>query len=104
MKNFEINGKKYVTKDFDFNLVCDLADRGVDISKSLGNPLALVRAYVSICSGLPMETAGKEIQEHIINGGNINDIMGIISNEIDKSDFFRYLNQNQEQKTPKDAN
>ena len=31
MKRFKINGKEYVAKSFDFNLICDLEDMGVSI-------------------------------------------------------------------------
>lgn len=104
MKNFIINEKNYVAKTFDFNLVCDLEDRGVDITKALtGSVLPLCRAYLSVCGNISPEVAGNEIQAHIINGGTIEDLAGIISDEVGKSDFFRHLTKNENKEVTEDA-
>ena len=42
MKTFEINGKEYSGKPFDFNLVCDLEDMGVSVESMEEKPMSMV--------------------------------------------------------------
>ena len=101
MKTFEINGKEYVAKKFNFNLVCDLEDRGISIAEAGERPMSMVRAYFAICANKGKEYAGKEMESHLANGGSFDGIMGAMSDELEKSDFFRNLGQTTEQKTTK---
>lgn len=68
MKTFEINGKEYSGKPFDFNLVCDLEDMGVSVESMEEKPMSMVRGYIALCMGKRRADAGLEIQEHIPNG------------------------------------
>lgn len=96
MKTFEVNGKSYKAKAFDFNLVCDLEDMGISMSTASDKPSSMARAYFAICANMSKEDAGKEIEEHVKNGGNLNDVMITMSEELEKSDFFRSLTQTTE--------
>jgi hypothetical protein len=92
MKNtFTVNNKEYEAKPFDFNLVCDLEDMGVPM-QDLGNKQTkAIRSYFAICANITAEQAGKEINEHIVGGGDMGSIANALGKEIDKSDFFRTL-------------
>jgi hypothetical protein len=92
MKNtFTVNNKEYEAKAFDFNMVCDLEDMGVPM-QDLGNKQTkAIRSYFAICGNMTAEEAGKEINEHIINGGDMGSIATAFGKELDKSDFFRTL-------------
>lgn len=103
MKTFKINGKEYKAKEFDFNLICDLEDMGISLEQAGNKPMSMVRAYFGLCSGKGKEFAGKEMDEHIVNGGNLNDIMNAMSDEMEKSDFFRNLKKTAEQETTEDT-
>ena len=91
MKSFTVNNKKYVAKDFTYNTVCDLEDMGVSLSEFKSKPMSVVRAYLAVCADKDMEFAGEEIQAHIIAGGTFEEIMQIMSEKMDESDFFRAL-------------
>lgn len=91
MKTFKVNGKEYKAKEFSFNLVCDLEDMGVSLEQAGSKPLSVARAYFALCAGQGKEYAGKEMEAHIASGGNFNDIMNAMSEEMEKSDFFRNL-------------
>lgn len=93
MRIFSVNGKKYNAKPFDFNMICDLEDMGITISDSAKKPMSLVRAYFGICADRGKEYAGKEMEAHIINGGNFDDVVDAMSEEMDESDFFRKLKE-----------
>lgn len=96
MKTFTVNGKEYKAKAFDFNLVCDLEDMGISIEDMGKKPMAVVRAYFALCAGKGKEFAGKEMEAHIINGGSFDDVVSAMSEEMEKSDFFRTLQQTSE--------
>lgn len=88
MKTFEINGKEYSGKPFDFNLVCDLEDMGVSVESMEEKPMSMVRGYIALCMGKRRTDAGLEIQEHILNGGTMDDATKVMQEEMEQSDFF----------------
>lgn len=97
MRTFTVNGKRYNAKPFDFNTVCDLEDSGVALTEMSKKPMSMARAYFAICLGGDTEKAGQEIQAHVVNGGNLNEIYTIMGEEMNESDFFQALNQKTEQ-------
>lgn len=84
---FKINGKEYIAKKFDFNLMCDLEDMGVDVTERKSNKI--IRAYFAICAGLTDEEAGNEINSHIISGNTLEEFTEVMTKEMEKSDFFQ---------------
>lgn len=103
MKIFTVNGKEYKAKAFDFNLICDLEDMGISLETASSKPMSMVRAYFGLCAEKGKEYAGKEMEAHIIGGGSFNDIMSVMSDEMEKSDFFRNINKMSEQETTESA-
>lgn len=91
MKTFEINGVKYNSRPFSYNLICDLEDMGVSLQDMQNKPMSIPRAYFAVCAGLDQERAGEQIEAHLVGGGELTEIMEIISEEMDKSDFFQAL-------------
>lgn len=100
MKTFKINGKEYGAKPFDFNLVCDLEDMGISLYEAGKKPMVIIRAYFAFCAGISKELAGKELESHMINGGSFEDIFNAMSEEMEKSDFFRSLQKGAEAENP----
>ena len=97
---FTINDKRYQAKPFDFNTVCDLEDNGVSLAEMTKKPMSMARAYFALCFNGDKEKAGIEIQEHVKKGGNFNDLYTVMGEEMNESDFFRALNQKEEQEAP----
>lgn len=91
MKTFTVNKKEYKAKPFDFNLVCDLEDMGISMREMNKKQMVTMRAYFALCAGISNEQAGKEMEAHIIAGGNFEEISTALNEEMDKSDFFRAL-------------
>ena len=102
MNTFTVNGTEYKAKPFDFNLVCDLEDMGISLEEAGRKPMSMVRAYFGMCTGKGKEVAGKELEAHIIGGGKFDDIMTAMSDEMEKSDFFRNLNKTAEEEAATD--
>ena len=95
-KTFELNGKKYNAKAFDFNLICELEDMGISMADIAKKPMSTVRAYFAMCHGGSVEDAGKEMEQHIINGGGFENVISVMNEEMEKSDFFRSLSKTTE--------
>lgn len=95
-KFITINNVKYPVKEFNFNLLCDLEDLGFSFEEIGTKPMSMVRAYAGICMNIDSQIAGKELEAHLINGGNFDEIMEVISTEMENSDFFRSINKTAE--------
>lgn len=91
MKTFKLNGNDVVAKEIDFNLLADFDDFGVSIEDASAKPLVFMRAYVACCLNKNLADAGSEINAHIINGGDLVDIMDVMNAMLEESDFFRAL-------------
>ena len=102
MKTFTINGKKYNSKPFDFNLVCDLEDMGVSMQEMGRKRMSVTRAYLALCGGISIEVAGKEIEQHIVAGGTLEVLNNALNDEMENSDFFRTLIKATEEETATD--
>lgn len=101
---FDLNKNRYEAKDFDFNLICDMQEMGVDMldmSNLRKNLIPAVRVYAALCLETDKDIAGEEIQKHIINGGNFDEIMSAMQKKMEESDFFQALNQTEEEEAPK---
>ena len=96
---FTLNGATYTAKPFDFDLICDLEDMGIEVEKIQKMPMSLIRAYVAICANTEPKIASSWIQEHLKNGGKLVDISEAMAKEMDESDFFRSLNEGEETET-----
>lgn len=107
---FVVNGVTYVAKPFDFDMVCELEDMGVTFERIDKMPMSLIRAYFAICANTDKEQAAALIQNHMINGGKLDDITSSMSKEMENSDFFRALSAKEEQtstaskRKPKESN
>lgn len=84
-----INGKSYKPAEFDVNFVCEMEDMGIALDQMENKMFNTVRAYVALSMGVDAKTAGKEISEHIRNGGSLDDISDAMTQMMEESDFFR---------------
>ena len=99
MKSFTVNGVTYTAKDFNFNTICDLEDLGVSLEDIANKPMGIIRAYLTICSGRDLAYAGEQIEQHIIHNGSFEEMMQVIADKMEESDFFRAL-QNRTESNP----
>lgn len=99
MKMVVLNGKSYPRVDVDYNMLCDLEDAGISLSEISNKSMSFVRAYFASCMDTDAKTAGKEINAHIVNGGNFESLMEVIKEVIDESGFFRALKENKDEET-----
>ena len=98
MNRFTVNNKQYTAKPFDVNMVCDLEDYGVSLEEMKKKAMSMIRAYFAICADLDKDSAGIEIQQHLIGGGKFEDITAPMNKEMEESDFFRALDTQAEKR------
>ena len=98
----KINKKSYKAVPFTFNTVCHLEDLGLQIADIETRGMSVFRAWIALCMGTDVETAGAEIEAHCINGGDITELMEEFEKVVENSGFFQALNSPQEQ-TPQKA-
>lgn len=91
MRTITINNKLYKAKEFDFNLLCDLEEQGLSLGDIDSKPMSLIRAYLAFCGEMTKEQAGKEIESHLINGGEFADVIETMSAAMQDSGFFRAI-------------
>lgn len=87
-----INNKTYIVPEVSFNTVCDFEGMGINIfsAKDIAKaPLSLTRAIASWIMGVGEQTAGAEIQAHILGGGNPADIQAAFVKAMEESGFLR---------------
>lgn len=100
MKTFTVNKIVYTAKPFTFNMICDLEDMGISMEAMANRPMSAVRGYLAICMGSDKDDAGVQMEQHLINGGNFEDVIEAMTEAMNESDFFQSLSKKQEKKTP----
>jgi len=89
MSKFTVNGKTYFTKELTFEYLVALDKNDIKVTNVTG--IAAVNCFFMYCSGLSEEEASKEITNHVINGGKLDDIIEAYSEALNESGFFRSL-------------
>ena len=98
-KLFTVNGKSYKAKEFDFNFLCDLEDQNLSLEDIDKKPMSLIRSYLAFSANITKEQAGIEIEKHLESGGKFNDIVEIMSQQMQDSGFFRSISKDKEEDT-----
>jgi hypothetical protein len=85
-----INGKKYEVPQMDFNTVVELEENGVSLlAMNEDNPkiATMLRAFVAWIMNTSAKKAGQEIQKHLMNGGNLVDLITVLTEALESSGF-----------------
>jgi hypothetical protein len=94
MEKFTVNGKEYYTQDLNFEFLVMLDKNDIKVTNILG--LAAVNCFLAYCGRFDEKTASKEITEHIMNGGKLDELTEIYGKALEESGFFRALLGNDE--------
>ena len=95
-----INGNKYDIPEVDFDAVCELEEMGVNLlaqNKEKPQIATIVRGFSAWIMGVDVQTASREIESHIANGGNVLDILSKVTDAVTNSGFFAQNRQKQPQ-------
>lgn len=96
MNTFLINNKRYVAKEFTFGAVRQLESNGLSLTDIQNKPMTLASAYLAFCAGISINAADEEIQNHVLNGGNLDGIFEAVTEAMNDSRFFQALNRKTE--------
>ena len=93
MAKMKLNGTEYRIPELDFDAMCDLEERGVNLLdmnsvEEKGKTLTTIRGLVAWIMDTDLKTAGHEIGEHLKNGGGLEDIIYGINAAIEESGFM----------------
>ena len=91
MNKVTINEREYTIPEVDFDAVCELEEKGVDLlAADAKHPkLAItLRGIVAWIMGVPEKVASREIMDHIQKGGNIIEILNAVTEAMQDSGFF----------------
>ena len=92
MNTVTINGREYVIPEMDFETVCQLEENGISLlAMDERNPkiATMLRAFVAWIMKTTPQRASAEIQAHLNNGGNLIDLITIITTALEDSGFSR---------------
>lgn len=93
-----INNKAYRVPEFTFGIIRRLENNGFpvfDMRNMQKEPFTTIHAFVAVVCDVDSDEADRLIQQHILGGGNFDDIMKAISSAIETSDFFTQMAKNQ---------
>lgn len=91
MNYFTINNKRYKAPVFDFNTVCDFEEAGISLADAKNKPMSMIRMYFTLLFDGDKEAAGKELEQHMINGGTFEELTNAMIKEMNESRFFQAI-------------
>ena len=91
MNRFTINGKSYVAPKFDFNTVCEFEEAGISLQDAKNKPTSMIRMYFALLFDGDKEAAGKELEQHMIDGGTFDELTEAMIREMNESRFFQAI-------------
>lgn len=91
MNRFTINGKSYIAPKFDFNTVCDFEEAGISLQDARKKPTSMIRMYFALLFDGDKDAAGKELEQHMIDGGTFDELTEAMVKEMNESRFFQAI-------------
>ena len=92
-----INNKNYTIPELNFNTICTLEEMGISLTDMDKKILSTVRGFLALAMNGDYEKAGKEMEEHLENGGSLDEMLEEINKAVEESGFFQALNKSQKQ-------
>lgn len=89
MEKFTVNEKVYFVKELDWAFLVECDKEGIDSNRITG--AAALNMFVAYCSGLDPKEAQKEINEHVLKGGSLPELVEIYNKALTESGFFRRI-------------
>lgn len=89
----KINNKKYTVPQLGFKHFVQMEEMGFVVQDMLSKNqvFSTVTAFTGVITGLNREESENLVQQHILGGGKISEIMEAFNNAAMESDFFRKM-------------
>ena len=104
MKTIKINNKNYIVPELTFKHFAMIEEQGFSLLEAFRKKQMFLLAMGFVCAvtGEDREEAERLIEQHILGGGNIEDIMTAFGEAVSESGFFRKaLGLDEQEKKPK---
>ena len=87
MEKLTVNGKVYPVKELTWKFLVILDKEGIDVERVSG--VAALNMFVAYCGDMTPQEAEEEINAHVLNGGNLNELVDTYNKALTDSGFFR---------------
>lgn len=84
-----INRKEYTRPILNFVNMAKLENWGFSLDKMADRPLGFLSAFVALALDGTPEDGARAIDEHIKNGGTLDDLTAELNKSIEESSFFK---------------
>lgn len=101
---FTINNKEYEDAKLTFGDLVRLEEQGIDFNNIADSTFKTVVIFLSVAMKCSMSEAIEEINAHIENGNDFNDLIEIINTMVDESAFFKNLRKMEKAEQKKGKN
>ncbi len=93
MKTVKINNKKYEVPDLTFRHFTLIEEQGFSLLEAFRKQeiFLLVMGFVCVVTGSDRDEAERLIEQHILGGGDIQDLYISFGEAINDSDFFKKM-------------
>lgn len=99
MATFTINGKTYTSTELEFADICRMErDFNVSFANMENKTFSAMNAFFAMSANISADEASKRLQDHVVNGGNFEDIASALGEAMQESRFFQAMQKNREAK------
>ena len=99
MTVFVINGKTYTATELEFKDICKMErDFNVSFANMENKTFSALNAFFAMSANISADEASRRLQDHVINGGNFEDIANALGEAMKESHFFQAMQKNREAK------
>ena len=89
-KTITINSKEYKIPEFNFETICELEDLGINFQDISEKSFSFIRGLVAYTTKKTLKNASQEIENHIENGGKLEDFVPLYE-AVTNSSFFQNI-------------
>lgn len=99
MATFTIDGKTYTSTELEFKDICRMErDFNVSFANMENKTFSAMNAFFAMSANISADEASKRLQDHVVNGGNFEDIANALGEAMKESRFFQAMQKNREAK------
>lgn len=88
-----VNGKEYDAPVLNFGAMCKLEKFGLSIGDLSSRPLGFLAGFVGLAIGEDLAGGQAAIDEHLENGGSLDDLTNALNKAVEASGFFKQMEE-----------
>lgn len=84
----KVNGQEYENPVLNFKALCELEKDGINLNDVKTRPLGFLAGFVGLAVGGGMAAGQEAIEQHLTNGGTLDDFTDALDQAVEASGFF----------------